>query len=424
MTRGFSSSLACAVGALLWGMVPVAAAAAPPEIRLSANNQVPACVTPDRLMTFLKARNHSLDARFKDIAGYYKQHGEGWNVRWDYAFFQMAIETNFLTYKRPNGDWGDVDPKQNNFAGIGTTGGGVPGDRFPDVKTGVLGQIQHLVAYSGEHMAEPVAARTQLKQDDIILESQKLGRPVRFSDLARRWAVDPKYGASIEWVADAYRSEHCKGGDGAKAASAEVLPWATAPVEAAKPAAKKSPDLKTRPLQSPLQSEASVSPTPAPVLAVKPQSAVRTVWVSSPRGETKLPAAPAATPVAQRVNDAAAPQLAAPVAVATDVPVAARPVMSATASPPPSGLGVKPPMSGTSAPCRVASASYGGKKTVLISAAIDGEQRYTALSVLDGFEKSMTDTFIKSRAPGGQMLGEFPDQNAAIAKAHELCPGS
>ena len=50
----------------------------------------------------------------------------------------MAIETNFLTYKRPNGDWGDVDPKQNNFAGIGTTGGGVPGDRFPDVKTGVV----------------------------------------------------------------------------------------------------------------------------------------------------------------------------------------------------------------------------------------------------------------------------------------------
>ena len=82
-------------------------------------------------------------------------------MRWDYAFFQMAVETNFLTYRKGNGRWGDVNPKQNNFAGLGTTGGGVPGDSYPDVDTGVLAQIQHLVVYSGERIDDPVGAAHQ-----------------------------------------------------------------------------------------------------------------------------------------------------------------------------------------------------------------------------------------------------------------------
>ena len=80
----------------------------------------------------------------------------------------MLLETNYLSYKTGSGRWGDVDPKQNNFAGIGTTGGGVPGDSFPDVSSGVLAQMQHLVAYSGERVANPLAPRTREKQDDII----------------------------------------------------------------------------------------------------------------------------------------------------------------------------------------------------------------------------------------------------------------
>ena len=195
-----------------------------PEIRMSRANAVPACASPDRLMSFLKRRNATLNPRFANIASYYKQHGERWGVRWDYAFFQMAIETNFLTYRAPNGRMGDVDPRQNNFAGIGTTGGGVPGDSFPDVSTGVLGQIQHLVAYSGEEVPNPVAQRTQLKQVHILEKSRALNRPVRFSDLAKRWAVDPKYGNSIEWVAQRFRNEFCPSGGG-KRQEVEVLPW-------------------------------------------------------------------------------------------------------------------------------------------------------------------------------------------------------
>jgi hypothetical protein len=47
---------------------------------------------------------------------------------------------------------------------------------------------------------------------------------------------------------------------------------------------------------------------------------------------------------------------------------------------------------------------------------------FTALTVLDGFESSMTDQYIQARAPGAQPIGSFHDQSAALAKARELCP--
>src|SRR5581483_9396371 len=188
-----------------------AAAARPrlPEIRLSAGQSVPRCVTPARLNRHLMERTRDLDPRFRDIARYYKQHGEALRVRWDYAFFQMLLETNYLSFKTGSGSWGDVDPRQNNFAGIGTVGGGVPGDSFPDVSTGVLAQMQHLVAYSGERVAKPLAPRTREKQDEIIELSLALKRPVRFDDLTNRWAKDRNYARSIEWVAERYRAANC-----------------------------------------------------------------------------------------------------------------------------------------------------------------------------------------------------------------------
>lgn len=51
--------------------------------------------------------------------------GEDLGLRWDYAFFQMAIETNYLSFRREGGRRSDVRPSQNNFAGLGATGNGV-----------------------------------------------------------------------------------------------------------------------------------------------------------------------------------------------------------------------------------------------------------------------------------------------------------
>jgi hypothetical protein len=202
--------LGAVLAALVAGVLP-AAARGPvlPDIRLSPGETPPACVTPRRLMHHVLERNPDLRPPFRDIARYYKQHGEALRVRWDYAFFQMLLETNYLSYRTGNGRWGDVDPRQNNFAGIGTTGGGVPGDSFPDVSSGVLAQMQHLIAYSGERVRSPLAPRTREKQDDIIERSLALGRPVRFDDLTNRWAADRDYAQSIEWVAERYRHANC-----------------------------------------------------------------------------------------------------------------------------------------------------------------------------------------------------------------------
>lgn len=216
LRRRLARTSAVIAVAMTAAMISLSGGAAPvhaqtlPEIRMHGSNRVPACVTPPRLMRFLTDRNPSIEPKFRNIAAHYKAHGERLAIRWDYAFFQMIVETNYLLF-RTQKRRGDVSPSQNNFAGIGTIGGGVPGDSFPDVSTGVLGQMQHLIAYSGEWVERPVAQRTRDKQADIIAASQKLRRAVTFRDLAGRWAVDRRYARTIAFVAEAYHQRFCSG---------------------------------------------------------------------------------------------------------------------------------------------------------------------------------------------------------------------
>ncbi len=455
------------------------AAGAAPAIRTHASNPVPVCVSPERLMAFLSDRNPTVDPRYRDIARWYQYYGNAWNVRWDYAFFQMAIETNYLKFRRADGRRGDVHEKQNNFAGIGATGRGVPGDRFPDIKTGVHAQIQHLVAYSGERLADPVAPRTQLKQDDIIDQSRRLRRAVTFGDLARRWAADRAYARSIDFVAEQYRASYCNrptasdagppapqparrnprdafpqpsglgGPKMLRLAGPDDLPWAT-PAAAGAPAAS---------------SDAPASDGPARSGSGKPagraDSPVRTIWSR----DGSLSPARQNTPanISARTESATAPPATAPSAQAEPDAEIAAPALPTfkiqPAIPQPSRLGGPPlpddatpvmapvtvaparaaptvrfreiiaepalsPSGPTSPPgsCRVLAASYGGKKTLLVRTAMAGETLYTALTVLDGFEKSMFDIYAKANAPGAEIVGEYPSKDEALADARANCP--
>ncbi|WP_196716775.1 N-acetylmuramoyl-L-alanine amidase [Actinomyces trachealis] len=56
-------------------------------------------------------------------------------------FAQVVKETGWLRFG------GDVRIQQNNFGGIGAVGGGASGNSFPDVRTGLRAQAQHLRAY-------------------------------------------------------------------------------------------------------------------------------------------------------------------------------------------------------------------------------------------------------------------------------------
>jgi hypothetical protein len=201
-------------------------AASLPRILASADNKVPACVTPARLMDFVAERNaahqppRSIDPRFARVADLYQRFGQCVArppkkcvaVRWDYAFFQMLIETNYLSFRRPDGVPASVTPEDNNFAGVGATVSGRPGERFKDVATGVLAHLQHVLMYSATRIPEPVAMRTRQVQDDVQAIMRRLDRPVTFADLARQWTGTEKnrYGAEMQKLAETYAAGFCR----------------------------------------------------------------------------------------------------------------------------------------------------------------------------------------------------------------------
>ncbi|HEY6023038.1 MAG TPA: N-acetylmuramoyl-L-alanine amidase, partial [Pseudolabrys sp.] len=132
-------------------------------------------------------------------------------VRWDYAFFQMLIETNYLTFRRPNGIPASVVPGDNNFAGVGAAISGRPGERFKDAATGVLAHLQHVLMYSATQIPEPVARRTRQVQHDVQDIMRRLHRPVTFSDLARQWTGTDKntYAQEMQRMAEKFAGRYC-----------------------------------------------------------------------------------------------------------------------------------------------------------------------------------------------------------------------
>ena len=171
-------------------------------------------------MQFVVNRNSALsppsqiDPRFSAIAEVYQSVGgcvqmsarSCIGIRWDYAFFQMLIETNYLTFT------GGVRPEDNNFAGVGATVAGKPGERFASVHDGVLAHLQHVLMYAGIVIDKPIAQRTKAVQADVHKRMKALGRPVTFSDLATLWTGTDQgtYAASIERTKKRFADEFCK----------------------------------------------------------------------------------------------------------------------------------------------------------------------------------------------------------------------
>jgi hypothetical protein len=421
-------------------------------------------------MAFLGERNRQIDPRFREIARWYKYYGEGWRVRWDYAFYQMALETNFLTYRRGDGRRGDVWETQNNFAGIGATGGGVRGERFIDVKTGVHAQIQHLVAYSGEHLVAPIAKRTRENQDDIIARSNRLGRPVTFGDLARRWATDRAYGKSIDFVANLFRVRYCE--QPARAAESDI-PSAPSPLQIRHewrypfrpPSGLGGPvpddqsnggDAPTW-IAKPKKTAAPVSSDrPVAVAPKKPSSKTKTAKARKSDHKTKKAShastaghtsasswmsatvvehgtgVPAATDTA--TSEGAAPpteQVAEKSEIASFLPwlptfrISPEPPQpSRLGGPLPAELGVaaKAAEQASPSPCKVLTASYGGRKTLLIRTHSGAEIQYTALTIMDGFEKPMYEAYVRTEASGAEIVGEYSTPESALIDAKVNCP--
>lgn len=119
------------------------------------------------------------------LAELYLEIGRIEGVRGDIAFAQAIHETGFFRFG------GDVIPAQNNYAGIGTTGGGVKGAYFATPEEGVRAHIQHLKAYASK---EPL--NTVLNDPRFHLVTR--GIAPLWTDLNGRWAVPGKgYGEKI-----------------------------------------------------------------------------------------------------------------------------------------------------------------------------------------------------------------------------------
>ncbi|MBM3706876.1 MAG: PKD domain-containing protein [Actinobacteria bacterium] len=98
-------------------------------------------VTADQLVSvFIKRGSPRVDWA-RRLAPVYIQYGKLFNLRADIAWAQMIHETGFLEYT------GDVKPNQNNFCGLGATGGGVPGNSFATEELGVIAHYAHLAWY-------------------------------------------------------------------------------------------------------------------------------------------------------------------------------------------------------------------------------------------------------------------------------------
>ncbi len=77
-----------------------------------------------------------------ELTGYFIEEGAAEGVTGDVAFTQSIVETGWFRFS------GVVPASYNNFAGIGATDTDPHPAVFPDARTGVRAQIQHLRAYA------------------------------------------------------------------------------------------------------------------------------------------------------------------------------------------------------------------------------------------------------------------------------------
>jgi hypothetical protein len=461
MQRLFGASLAVAL--VVAAIVP-AAAADLPEVKVSASNPVPACATPGRLMAYLRQRNPRAAERYDGLATEYMRYGEQLGIRWDIAFFQMILETGALSYT------GDVRADQNNFAGLGASGGGRHGERFADIPSGVKAHLQHLLMYAGEHIDDPVAERTRKVQEwGVLTDWQRtIKGPMTFSLVAKQWAPGSRgYVSDIATISDGFYGSVCNGPDPrpelvqearagrepkaqtqvAELAPAETDTTTTADVAPAsdKPAgeaiaehaieqARKEDPPRTglgaaAMLGTVAQQAAKVSTQPAasqpkaqsPVTLINP-SKQDAAGAAGSASATPPTAKPEASKAAVKIDTAKIDTAKIDAAKVDDAAAAGKGAEIQTASVAGAATQLKVPAASKGGKCKVWTASYGGQRAVLIKAAAEGAVNYTVLDVNEANEKREVDAYIAAYAKGGQRVAAFPNQTQALDKAFQLCP--
>jgi len=102
-----------------------------------------AVATAEQMKNYIKAKNPKVVQSVLDMVPLYLSEGGMEGVRGDIAFAQSCLETGNFTFSGSA-----VTLSQNNFCGMGVTGGGVKGNSFGTPQLGIRAQVQHLKAYA------------------------------------------------------------------------------------------------------------------------------------------------------------------------------------------------------------------------------------------------------------------------------------
>jgi hypothetical protein len=465
--KGFlGASLSIALAA---SVVLPAAAASLPEVKVSNTNAVPACATPGRLMAYLRSRNPGMNDRYDGLATEYMRHGEVMGIRWDMAFFQMILETGALRYD------GDVRASQNNFAGLGASGGGKHGEHFADISIGVKAHLQHLMMYAGEHIDDPVAERTRKVQEWGVLTKwqNSINGPMTYSLVAQQWAPGSRgYTRDISAISDLFYDSFCSQPDPRpemvqEARKGRAMPPQTQVAAVAAPATGTAPaetnpsaanasgaDIAQRTIENEREDDpprvglgaSSLADGGSATKSTDTEKVAPAVTLLNPTKPQADKAPPAQTDTA--ANTATTKSAGSKIAFANagmtgtaalkpDKTKAAEKAADATkqavakqgdekiqtASVAGAATKLKvPDASKSAAKCKVWTASYGGQRAVLIKAATNGTVNYTVLDVNAASERREVDAYIAAYAKGGERVGAFPSQTKALDKAFQLCP--
>jgi hypothetical protein len=164
------------------------------------------------LVSYFRYKTGGNDGRFTvslpTLARYYVVYGERFGIRADVAWAQMIHETGYGQYG------GDVQPGQNNMAGIGATGGGMPGNSFATAELGVIAQYAHLAWYLyPAHVSDPYCVKVEQPVGGPITVpgdprhfvqadgSPHKGNVVTVYDLSGKWAYPGLgYGAALQKI--------------------------------------------------------------------------------------------------------------------------------------------------------------------------------------------------------------------------------
>lgn len=159
----------------------------------------PARLSSTQLVTWFNTRTprpsgtYAATVVVETLTRFYLEEGAAEGVTGDVAFIQSIVETGWFRFN------GSVPAQFNNFAGIGATDTNPNPTVFPDARTGVRAQVQHLRAYAD---ATAVACTVPPLQNPCVDPRFDLvvpkGRAPAWNQMGNgNWATSSTYATTI-----------------------------------------------------------------------------------------------------------------------------------------------------------------------------------------------------------------------------------